>query len=215
MYQEYLDEINKVPTFSLTQIIIWVLIFFTAALLLWVLYSDGVLEIEHVMPVVAVLVFFGVGCRLYQNDLKSNILKEYKEKAPMEWVVKGQALLCTMSTENQSTFQAESGIFVSRISSDNFTEYKYVVKTEQGYQLRSLSNEYPSVSESEIYIKEEPSDISPKIIFEEREYVEKEFVELFESKSVFDRLVGSKDQRVTFVVPKGTVVTNFEKGSIK
>ncbi|MCA5014553.1 MULTISPECIES: hypothetical protein [unclassified Enterococcus] len=95
--------------------------------------------------------------------------------------------------------------FYKQSTAKDFIDYRYVIKTENGYQLRTLSKQYPGLSEGEIYIQEKAETVSPKIILEQRQYKEKEFNKVF----------GSGEKRVIFIVPEGTVQTKFEEGVIK
>lgn len=210
MYQEYLREIDKVPLFSVGGIVVLVLcVIFVFALLVASIHADthALASLELQLIFMVFLVGFGVFVfsSFKQNNAIEHIKESYKQKVPIEWITKSEENLYSMNVQEKVELQGSGGIFLNQISSKDFTDYRYVVKTENGYQLRTLSKQYPGLSEGDIYIQEEAKTVSPKIILEQYQYKEKEFNKVF----------GVGEKRVIFVVPEGTVQTKFEEGVIK
>ncbi|MBO0441534.1 hypothetical protein [Candidatus Enterococcus ikei] len=210
MYQEYLSEIDKVPLFSVGEIILLVLCASVVLLLFVFFLHEGTFYAGHFSFQAFILVFlFCIGIvvlsTLKQNYAINHIKESYKKKVPIEWVTKSEEDLYSMDVQDKYELQGSGGIFLNQISSKDFTDYRYVVKTENGYQLRTLSKQYSGVSEEDIYIQEKPETVSPKIILEQHQYKEKEFNKVFDAD----------EKRVIFVVPEGTVQTKFEEGVIK
>jgi len=210
MYQEYLSEIDKVPLFPMWLIVLLSVVIFAAIFLVvrglfydplfW--WIDGL----QLLFLVFLLVCGTGGLSIYKQKKEIDHIKEtYKQKAPIEWVTKSEENLYSMNVQEKVELQGSGGIFLNQISSNDFTDYRYVVKTEKGYQLRTLSKQYSGLSEEDIYIQEKPGTVSPKIILEQHQYKEKEFNKVF----------GAGEKRVIFVVPEGTVQTKFEEGVIK
>lgn len=210
MYQEYLSEIDKVPLFSAGEIAmlifcVCVVISLIAFSLYERMYDASMLALE-VFCLVFLLGSSIVGLSLLKQNYAINDIKDsYKKKVPIEWVTKSEEDLYSMNVQEKVELQGSGGIFLNQISSNDFTDYRYVVKTENGYQLRTLSKQYKGLSEGDIYIQEKPETVSPKIILEQHQYKEKEFNKVF----------GAREKRVIFVVPEGTVQTKFEEGVIK
>jgi hypothetical protein len=159
--------------------------------------------------VVSSVIVFALVTSHYDTQI-GDINERYKQNAPKEWVVKEEQRLCSINVENQTNVNAEGFFLVSDLSTENSIDYKYLVKDDQGYQFKLLSQQYPRIKQSEIYVKEEPGE--PKVVYEQQEYKEKEFNKLFFDKNFF---IDLKKRRLTFTVPKGTVLSGFEQGSIK
>lgn len=207
MYQEYLAEVSKMDT---NKTIVVCLIFFVAIVLIGILVF---LEMRSYYFEAGSLValIFSLGLVLsfavlikYSANL-DKVKNSYEEKAATEWVVVSKESLSSMNMMDGTTIEGSGNFFVSRLSGGSFTDYKYVVKTENGFQLRTVSKQYANLKENQIFIKEESSVVSPKIIYEKEQYTEEGFNKLFDKKNT----------RLTFVVPKGTVRTGFDSESIQ
>lgn len=200
MYQDYLEEVKKVPDLTLGQILLLVVV---------ILLGVGLVILMDMFELFPLIFLIATGILVYSLVSQSSKLKtvedKYREAAPSEWVKKTEDNLYSMNVQEKVELHGSGGIFLNQISSKDFTDYRYVVKTENGYQLRTLSKQYKGLSEGDIYIQEKPETVSPKIILEQHQYKEKEFNKVF----------GAREQRVIFVVPEGTVQTKFEEGVIK
>lgn len=210
MYQDYLNEIDNVPLFSSLGLFLLILCIIIVVLLVTVFLLHGTYEFKTVASdLLGGFCLLGVAISflsLFIQDNKINQIEEsYKQKALVEWVIKTEENLYSMNVQEKVELQGSGGIFLNQLSSNGFTDYRYVIKAENGYQLRTLSKQYPGLSEEDIYIQEKPETVSPKIIFEQRQYKEKEFNKVFDTEG----------KRVTFIVPEGTVQTKFEEGVIK
>lgn len=202
MYQEYLAEIEKFHFLSpipLLIISIFIAVIVVPVLNLFIFrYVEGELIVFLGLSI-GCLVFL-VGSRIEQEKV-AEIEKNYKSKAPTEWVVIQEESLYSMKIQEKSTLNGSREYFVSLISMDEITDYKYTIKTEQGYQLRTLSKQEKELQEDDIFVKEEQANIQPKLIIEQRQYKEAAFNKVFTTSS----------KRVTFVVPEGTISNEFKQ----
>ncbi|WP_429951641.1 hypothetical protein [Enterococcus sp. AZ101] len=168
MYQDYLEEVKKVPDLTLGQILLLVIV---------ILLGVGLVILMDMFELFPLIFIFAMGILIYSLFAQSSELKaiedKYREAAPSEWVKKKEDNLYSMNVQDKVKLQGLSGIFLNQISSNDFTDYRYVVKTENGYQLRTLSKQYKGLSEGNIYIQEKPETVSPKIILEQHQYKKK------------------------------------------
>lgn len=200
MYQDYLEEVKKVPDLTMKQIFLLVIV---------ILLGVGLVIIMDTLELVPLIFLVAMGILINaffgQSIKRQTIEDKYREAAPTEWVIKTEENLYSMNVQDKVELQGSGGIFLNQLSSNDFTDYRYVIKAKNGYQLRTLSKQYPGLSEEDIYIQEKYETVSPKIIFEQRQYKEKEFNKVFDTEG----------KRITFIVPEGTVQTKFEEGVIK
>lgn len=139
---------------------------------------------------------------------KGVIYRDYKANVPLVWKEESKEQLVSLDTEGKQDIEHSGSFFLYQVSSSNSIDYQYVVKTDYGYQMRSLSDEW-SFSKDEIFLKEN-DDSTPSLILEVYGYEDERFESVFTSSSFFDLVLSTKERRCTFVVPTGTVKTHFK-----
>ncbi|OJG99203.1 hypothetical protein RV18_GL002357 [Enterococcus termitis] len=142
----------------------------------------------------------------YNATSKKELKADFKEHLSIVWKEESKEELYSLGTETSQKTSGELVFFIGRISTDSETDYRYVVSTEQGYQLRTLSKQVDNFSEKNVYVKESNDD-KPFLMIEKQSYEDERFNSIFGEYFLFS---GStfKD-RYTFTVPVGTVKTEF------
>lgn len=150
--------------------------------------------------------FFVISGFSYNSTNKKELEQDFKEHLPLVWKEESNEELYSLGTETSQKTSGELVFFIGRISTDSETDYRYVVSTEQGYQLRTLSKQVDNFNEKDVYVKES-NDTKPSLMIEKQSYEDERFNSIFGEYFLFS---GStfKD-RYTFTVPVGTVKTEF------
>lgn len=144
------------------------------------------------------------GSLLLSNRNTSMIYDEYKQNLPIVWKEEKTESLFSLNTESQEQTDVAGVFFLYQVSSSKSTEYQYVLETEQGYQLRSLSDDW-RISKDQIFLKED-DNTKPCLLVEKQGYEDERFDPIFDRGFLFSQY----DRRCTFIVPTGTVKTQFK-----
>lgn len=196
MYQEYTEELANIPQPSVLVIclLFFIIGFFALSIISYVLY----MIFDEAPFVLSFLIWLTISCILlsgfisWQEEKLAEAANRYKEKAPIEWVLKQEEQLYPLATPSDDS---TGTIFVNQLFNSKPIDYMYMVKTASGYQVKTISEQFEDLKENDLFIQEEGPDTVPKIIIEQQTYKEKAFNKVFKPTK----------KRVIFVVPKGTV----------
>lgn len=225
-YENYVSKMNQLTmnaylSREFPKLIFWLVVsviaLFIAFLLLTLLVNKKItrfslmkisaITLEWAGAVGLFLVFiFVINGFSYNSTSKKELKQDFKEHLPLVWKEKSNEKLYSLDTKTSQKTSGELVFFVGRISTDSETDYRYVVSTEQGYQLRALSKQVYNFNEENVYVKES-NEGNPSLVIEKQSYEDERFNSIFRDYSFFSDSM-FKD-RYTFTVPVGTVKTEF------
>jgi len=96
-----------------------------------------------------------------------------------------------------------SRFYISGSTSDT-TSFRYVVKNNGSYQIKTLGDTYGSVSPNKVYIRDDTTH-KPQLIIVTRQYTDKRVRKILDSNTNYS----TKWNTYTFQVPNPNIISNF------
>lgn len=152
---------------------------------------------------VTMAICLSIGAFVVGNGKRNDIYRDYKANLPLVWKEVYKESLVSFDTEKREKIEGSGAFFLYQVSTTDSIDYQYVVESEQGYQLRSLADEW-NFSKDQVFLKED-DETKPCLIVEKQGYEEEQFDDIFNNGLFFSVY----ERRCTFVVPRGTVRTQF------